>query len=104
MIILMWGGAIIVCVLGYVTGANVKRAFYESRVEELEAQRDAARAMLDHARYEIVQLQDELDELSPISARPEPVVFCAGDNVGRLLQADAEQARLVASMRDFVGG
>lgn len=78
MIILMWVGAAVILSAGHFIGANVKRASYESRVEELEAQRDAARAMLDHARYEIVQLQEELDELSPLTMPPDAAQFSAG--------------------------
>lgn len=76
MIILMCACAVVILSAGYFIGANVKRAFYESLIEELEAQRDAARTMLDHAKFELAELKSDLDELMPLDAPPVPVSFC----------------------------
>lgn len=104
MIIFLWIAAAFVAGLGYVAGANIKRALYESRVEELEGQCSALQSVNDNLRFELSTLREELDELvaEAHTGAPEAVRFCGGDRVVRLELAAPEQARLVARMRAFV--
>lgn len=104
MIIFLWIAAAFVAGLGYVAGANIKRALYESRVEELEGQCSALQSVNDNLRFELSTLREELDELvaEAHTGAPEAVRFCGGDRVARLELAAPEQARLVARMRAFV--
>lgn len=58
MIILYWIGAALLIVVAYAFGAAVKRANYESRIEELTAQRDAAVTMLDYVKREAEEIRE----------------------------------------------
>jgi len=52
MIIFYWITISIAIGLGYIIGANVKRAKYESQIEEYSARNQALETMLDHVRQE----------------------------------------------------
>jgi hypothetical protein len=106
MLILYWICAALAVGLGYVVGANIKRAFYESRIEELEGQCSALVSVNENLRFELANLQEELAELvtEVRVGAPEAVRFCGEveSNVVRLELSATEQARLVARMRTFV--
>ncbi len=106
MLILYWICAALAVGLGYVVGANIKRALYESHIEELNGQCVALHAVNDGLKFELSNLQEELAELVTEArvGAPEAARFC-GDvesNVVRLELSATEQARLVARMRAFV--
>jgi hypothetical protein len=105
MIVTLWICAALAVGLGYVVGANIKRAFYESRVEELNGQCSALVSVNENLRFELSNLQEELTELvtEVRVGAPEAVRFCGEveSNVVRLELSATEQARLVARMRTF---
>ena len=93
MIITLWICAALAVGLGYTVGANVKRAFYESRLEELEAQRSALNSVNANLRFELSELQGELEGLVDEVAAPETVEFCSSEESAIIQRAlgDAEQ-------------